>query len=503
MPFFCLLASTIFLFLSSWWCAEQRSSWRNKLRPSRLFPSRRSYLRPDYDPTDSSDDGNESKPLVVPTTTTTAASIMAGGKSTSFADGTPESDMSIHARKVLATRLTGVRGNMAGVSTRQMVQKANISGLIFPWMIGFKIWWSIISAATIFTVFYSPYFIAFGTGATGVSAAIYYILLLLFLLDMGVKFNLAFYANGVLVYDRRQIARNYLRRMFWVDLIGVFPFDVVAMAAAGVLGQDSREAELLSLLNLLIYARLYRLKKLSDMLQYSTRISFAAFTLIRNYFVALAVTHFSGCIMYFIARLDDFGEDTWIGPVVDGMTGWERYVASLYWSVTTVRRTAMLLCLRVTTVGVWGPYARECRTLVGARRVFGSFLTILVPPPCFFDSLPPSGTEISMRSIPTKWCGALSLCSSTWSRKGAYEMLPRARSPPRHAHTHPSPYPVCSPFHALSFAPFLSHTNSLGTPYRPPPPCDSRPTAGSLVPSRCSSSRATKRRASTATRSPP
>ena len=39
--------------------------------------------------------------------------------------------------------------------------------------------------------------------------------------------------------------------------------------------------------------------------------------------------------MYFLARLRDFDETTWLGPIVENMSGFDRYVTSLYWSIVT------------------------------------------------------------------------------------------------------------------------------------------------------------------------
>lgn len=51
----------------------------------------------------------------------------------------------------------------------------------------------------------------------------------IFLVDILVNFNLAFYQNELLVFQRAQICTTYLKRMFWVDLLGVFPFESVAL----------------------------------------------------------------------------------------------------------------------------------------------------------------------------------------------------------------------------------------------------------------------------------
>jgi hypothetical protein len=49
----------------------------------------------------------------------------------------------------------------------------------------------------------------------------------------------------------------------------------------------------------------------------------------------LFVTNFAACTFYWLARLEEFGENTWLGPMVADLSGIERYIISLYWSVVT------------------------------------------------------------------------------------------------------------------------------------------------------------------------
>lgn len=51
--------------------------------------------------------------------------------------------------------------------------------------------------------------------------------------------------------------------------------------------------------------------------------------------VCLFVTNFAACTMYFLARLENFNDNTWLGPLVSELNGPERYIISLYWSVVT------------------------------------------------------------------------------------------------------------------------------------------------------------------------
>ena len=57
-----------------------------------------------------------------------------------------------------------------------------------------------------------------------------YVFDLAFLVFMVIKFYVAYYnANGILVKDRRKIARRYVRTYFLVDVSSVFPLDLLAL----------------------------------------------------------------------------------------------------------------------------------------------------------------------------------------------------------------------------------------------------------------------------------
>jgi CRP-like cAMP-binding protein len=245
------------------------------------------------------------------------------------------------ALRVLATRPTGVRGGGEGTTTIEHIERveiANIRGIIFPWHLAYQIWWYVTVVGAIITVFFSPFQVAFENEPGTLNDTAGWIemsLNLIFMIDILVNFNLAFYKNEVMVFDRKTIAMEYLDRMFWVDLIGVFPFETVALFMAGILGDSSRDALLFSLLRLVRFVRLHRMKKLSGEIRYDARVSLLASTLLRNFAVVLSCTHCEACCMYFIARLYNFDKDTWLGPRVHDMTGLERYVTSLYWSIVT------------------------------------------------------------------------------------------------------------------------------------------------------------------------
>ena len=60
-------------------------------------------------------------------------------------------------------------------------------------------------------------------------------------------------------------------------------------------------------------------------------------TLLRNLAVVLVWTHTWACVMFFIARETALDSDnTWLGTTVYGLSEFEQYITSLYWSVVTV-----------------------------------------------------------------------------------------------------------------------------------------------------------------------
>jgi CRP-like cAMP-binding protein len=243
-----------------------------------------------------------------------------------------------HALELLRSRPVGVIGEGTTFSDEKLFEKADIRGVFFPWTLSYRIWWAITALGAIATVFFAPFQIAFQKESgyfNFFSDAIEVTLTSIFVFDILVNFNLVFYKNERIIFERKEIVTTYLQRMFWIDLIGVFPFETVALWASGHLGEDDSTALEFSMLRILGFVRLHRMKKLSDVLQYDARVSLLWFTLLRNFGAVLACTHIEACSMYYLARLHDFGEDTWLGPKVADMTGFDRYVASLYFSITT------------------------------------------------------------------------------------------------------------------------------------------------------------------------
>lgn len=229
--------------------------------------------------------------------------------------------------------------NSINKSTNNQSRKTVPLHVIFPWSVAYKTWWGFTVFAAAYTIFFETFEVAFSSGGLAKSGSLIVeiILLTIFILDIIINFNLAYYdENNKIVFNRQCIFKHYIRKMFWVDLIGVIPFYLICLQATGTLGEESQFTQNLGLLQLLKLVRIYRVADFFSILQYNRKISLISLTLIRNFSAALVWTHIWACIMFFIARESAFGQDTWLGSeeVVE-MSSFENYIISLYWSVVT------------------------------------------------------------------------------------------------------------------------------------------------------------------------
>jgi len=238
-------------------------------------------------------------------------------------------------------RSLDVRVGKANSDIRGKLLEENKGWIIFPWNRRYRYYWGLTAACAVLTVFTETYAVAFAPSSDYLSGSplsiIEYLLVSVFVVDIIVNFHLVYYdADDNLIMDKKAIALHYLKGYFFLDVAGVFPLYLVALAISGDLGSDTDAASLLSLLRLVKLVRLHRVVDLIIDLQYNPRVSLTWLTLIRNFgFVALWA-HFAACIFFFIARQYDFDpERSWIGGSIGSMQGSEKYLTSLYWSIVT------------------------------------------------------------------------------------------------------------------------------------------------------------------------
>ncbi|KAG1669745.1 hypothetical protein FOA52_001574 [Chlamydomonas sp. UWO 241] len=163
-----------------------------------------------------------------------------------------------------------------------------------------------------------------------------YLGIILFAVDIVLKFFLAYEdpVDKFMVTDRRLIAINFSKKMLWFDLLFWFPFVGVINSAGGYC---CKEALYIGLLGFLKLGRLYRIFDLFIMLDKKMVISQIALMLTRNFLYIMLTCHWFACIFYFMARTDDFSEQTWVGRNYfrfEGRGNLVAYIYALYTSVT-------------------------------------------------------------------------------------------------------------------------------------------------------------------------
>jgi CRP-like cAMP-binding protein len=218
---------------------------------------------------------------------------------------------------------------------------------LHPW---YRFWWNLTVVVAAITSILEPYTIAFtppGLYPYGSATSILeYICIILIAIDMVISFNVAVYRNGVLLTDRKILAKKYLKLIFIIDLISIIPFDEIALAIAGLNGSNSANnpivAQYFSLLKLLRMLRCYRLLWFFSFLTFNLAAPLLLVTLLRNIYFTFFLANFAACAFYFEARQAGFSEFTWVGSdptLFQGAGTSAMYIYSLYWSITTLSTT--------------------------------------------------------------------------------------------------------------------------------------------------------------------
>ncbi len=136
-----------------------------------------------------------------------------------------------------------------------------------------------------------------------------------FVVDMVLTFFTAVYDNGVLIDNRKEVARRYLKGWFFIDLLAILPLDLL-------FGSAFRHARLL---------RLIRLAHVATFMQKVAKANVVNASVLRMVFLAFWVSlfaHWSAC-GWIALGAGNIG-DEW--KTDEGLL----YLRSLYWAVTTI-----------------------------------------------------------------------------------------------------------------------------------------------------------------------
>lgn len=221
-------------------------------------------------------------------------------------------------------------------------------GMIHPSSPWYSAWWYTTVLVAAITAFLQPYYISFAPPGLypydSAGSILVYTMMFLIVADIAVNFRVARFKDGQLLTDKRQLAIDYLKSFFFIDLLSALPLDEIGLAIAGLNGpnwvNDPVTAYYLSLLRLVALLRCYRLFWFFSFLTYSLATPLLLVTILRNVLMTFYIANFEACLLYYIARQGGFGETTWVQALgADWFAGKPiatQYVYSLYWSTITL-----------------------------------------------------------------------------------------------------------------------------------------------------------------------
>ncbi|CAI5514492.1 unnamed protein product [Closterium sp. Naga37s-1] len=124
---------------------------------------------------------------------------------------------------------------------------------------------------------------------------------------------------------------EYLRGMFWYDMLAALPWDLVLK---GVYQPTGTAAVALSAFGLLRLLRLIRLWNVLWDMAVDVRYDYISTSVHKFALLILFAAHWSACVFFLLARVRNFSEDTWVGhcePDLPLRPPLDAYVTSIYW----------------------------------------------------------------------------------------------------------------------------------------------------------------------------
>ena len=202
-------------------------------------------------------------------------------------------------------------------------------------------------------IFYSilivPYRIGFEINTTVTDDIVEYVIAFIFFVDICVSFNSAYISSltDKLVVERGVITGNYMKFGFWVDTVSTVPFDLLTS------GSGASSIRLVKVLRLVRLFKLFRIIKLSKFAKRfdDIHINPSILNVLKLTFQIVFIAHLVACFWFFITTERVTGyivPDEHLVPQSEQPTNWvtylemrympvhDLYVASFYWTVTTM-----------------------------------------------------------------------------------------------------------------------------------------------------------------------
>ncbi|KAL2652185.1 hypothetical protein R1flu_020313 [Riccia fluitans] len=234
-------------------------------------------------------------------------------------------------------------GLLPGLRANQKERQTRLARFIIsPYSRKYRLWQYFLVPLVIYSAWVAPFEFGFLQSPEPPLLIIDYTVDFFFGLDILVTFFVAYLdkTTFLLVDDRKKIALRYLSTWLVLDVASTVPFTLVAVIFTGKIGRGFTYA----LLNILRLWRLRRVSALFSRLEKNVRFSYFWTRCLKFTCVTLLVTHCAGCFFYLLyARYPKSKQDnTWFGALLPHFVDQSllnQYVATMYWSMTTLTTT--------------------------------------------------------------------------------------------------------------------------------------------------------------------
>lgn len=202
-------------------------------------------------------------------------------------------------------------------------------------------WALLLLLAFIYQVITIPVFLTFDVFDNTETLALDIVCTAIFAGDILVNFNAFYYEYGELIWKRRQIAANYLRNWFIIDLLSAFPYHrLFELSVFHETDQDYGfdTHRVLRCLRLLLIFKLPHILDTIRQRMASRTFSFL-FSCVLLSIAVLSIAHWVACGFYYVAR---FGPEhkNWIFVKKFGdMSKLDLYIIALDWTMSTLTTT--------------------------------------------------------------------------------------------------------------------------------------------------------------------
>ncbi|EAR91247.2 cyclic nucleotide-binding domain protein (macronuclear) [Tetrahymena thermophila SB210] len=166
--------------------------------------------------------------------------------------------------------------------------------------------------------------------------------LYLFIGDIVVNLNTAYFNKDLIVLDRKLIAKKYFKSLFVTDTICVIMLIFKIIFTSSNISPGVDDQFISQFKNALVFSKIFGLKQKSHMLQSVSALKDSQKHLLRlvnNILLVVLAAHIVSILWYQLALIEGYYnfQVTWITKIQIQNEDWyTKYIYSLYWSVTTM-----------------------------------------------------------------------------------------------------------------------------------------------------------------------